>query len=299
MRAKVVRKAWGSTSKSGTLAHMGNRVPPLKYGVSVANFGTYSDLARFVKLALAAENAGWEGVFVWDHLAFAWGRPTADPWILLAAAASATERVLLGTLVTPLPRRRFQDIALTVATLDRLSGGRVVFGSGLGGNEREFAAFGEETDERVRAKKLDEGLEVLRQLWSGERVFYKGEYVKTHFVQLMPLPLQQPLPIWIGGNAPRALRRAARFDGWVANTTAPHEMTMTPDELAQKLEIVLRARTVDTPFDVIAQGHTEPGETELPAAYSTAGATWWLDSIHDQRGDFDAMLRRVGEGPPR
>jgi len=264
----------------------------LRYGLSVANFGTYADPARFVDLARAAEATTWEAVFVWDHLAYTWSRarPTADPWILLAAAAGATERVLLGTLVAALPRRRFQDVALAVATLDRLSAGRMVFGCGLGGNEREFAAFDEETDERVRARKLEQSLEVLRKLWSGERV---GD------VHLLPLPLQQPLPIWIGGNAPRALRRATRFDGWAANTATPDRMTMTPDELAQKVEIIFRARPDNARFDVTAQGHTSPGENELPAAYARAGATWWFESIHDERGDFDAMLHRVAAGPPR
>jgi alkanesulfonate monooxygenase SsuD/methylene tetrahydromethanopterin reductase-like flavin-dependent oxidoreductase (luciferase family) len=264
----------------------------LRYGLSVANFGTYADPSRFVELAEAAEAATWEGVFVWDHLAYTWGRgrPTADPWILLAAAAGATERALLGTLVAALPRRPFQDVALAVTTLDHLSAGRMVFGCGLGGNEREFAAFGEETDERVRASKLEQSLDVLRKLWSGEPV---GD------VRLLPLPLQQPLPIWIGGNAPRALRRAARFDGWAANTAAPDRMTMSPDELAQKVEIVFRERSDKRQFDVTAQGNTAPGENELPAAYARAGATWWFESIHDERGDFDALLRRVAAGPPR
>jgi alkanesulfonate monooxygenase SsuD/methylene tetrahydromethanopterin reductase-like flavin-dependent oxidoreductase (luciferase family) len=286
MRAKVVRKAGDSTSKSGTLAHMGNRVPLLKYGVSVANFGTYSDPARFVELAEGAENAGWEGVFVWDHLAFAWGRPTADPWILLAAAASATDRVLLGTLVTPLPRRRPHMVAVTVATVDRLSGGRVLFGAGLGGNERELTAFGEETDEHVRAEKLDEALDLLRRWWNGERVTHRGAHYTVDDVAVIPTPLQSHLPIWIGGDSWRARNRAGRFDGWAPNVSDG------PQQLMRRLEGLERAEG----FDVVVQGDSDRTN---PDEYSQAGATWWLDSIHDQRGDFDAMLRRVGEGPPR
>ncbi len=292
MRAKVVRKALALTSKSGTLARMEARVPPLKYGLSVANFGTYSDPARFVELARAAENADWEGVFVWDHLAFAWGRPTADPWILLAAAACATERVLLGTLVTPLPRRRPHVVAVTVATLDRLSGGRVVFGAGLGGNKRELTAFGEETDEHVRAEKLDETLDLLRRWWDGERVTHRSSHYRVDDVAVTPKPLQVHLPIWIGGDSARARGRARRFDGWAPNVFDAHGMTVGPEQLTRRLEGLDRAEG----FDVVVQGYSDRTD---PDAYARAGATWWLDSIHDQRGDFDAMLRRVGEGPPR
>jgi probable F420-dependent oxidoreductase len=265
---------------------MGNRVPPLRYGLSVANFGTYSDPARFVELALAAENAGWEGVFVWDHLAFAWGRPTADPWILLAAAASATERVLLGTLVTPLPRRRPQMVALTVATLDRLSGGRVVFGAGLGGNERELTAFGEEADDHIRAEQLDEALDLLRRWWNGERITHHGAHYTVDDVSVIPTPSQSHLPIWIGGDSSRARNRAGRFDGWAPNVSDG------PQQLMRRLEGLERAKG----FDVVVQGNSDRTN---PDEYARAGATWWLDSIHDQRGGFDAMLRRVGEGPPR
>jgi probable F420-dependent oxidoreductase len=288
--AQNVGFAW----ESGTLADMGDRVAPLRYGLSVANFGTYSDPARFVELARAAEDAGWEGVFVWDHLAYAWGRarPTADPWILLAAAACATERVRLGTLVTPLPRRRPHIVAMTVAALDRLSGGRVVFGAGLGGNERELTAFGEETDEHIRAEKLDEALDLLRRWWDGERVTHRSAYYRVDDVAVTPTPLQPHLPIWIGGDSARARSRAGRFDGWAPNVSGAHGMTVGPEEFARRLEGLERAEG----FDVVVQGYSDRAD---PDAYARAGATWWLESIHDERGDFDAMLRFVGEGPPR
>lgn len=266
---------------------MEDRVTSLRYGLAVANFGTYADPARFVELVRAAEAAGWEGIFVWDHLAYAWRRsqPTGDPWLLLTAAAGASERVRLGTLVTPLPRRRPHIVAMTVATLDRLSGGRVVFGAGLGGNERELAAFGEETDEHVRAEKLDEALDLLRCWWDGERVTHRGAHYRVDDVALAPTPLQPHLPIWIGGDSARARNRAGRFDGWAPNVSGPEQLT-------RRLEALERAEG----FDVVVQGNSDRAD---PDAYARAGATWWLDSIHDQRGDFDALLRRVGEGPPR
>jgi probable F420-dependent oxidoreductase len=264
----------------------------LRYGLSVANFGTYSDPARFVELARVAEDAGWEGVFVWDHLAFAWDRPAADPWILLAAAACTTEQVRLGTLVTPLPRRRPQIVAMTVATLDRLSGGRVVFGAGLGGNVRELTGFGDEADEQVRAEKLDEALDLLRRWWDGESVTHRGAHYMVDDVAVTPTPLQSHLPIWIGGDSSRARSRAGRFDGWAPNVSDAHGMTVRPEQLARRLEGLEHSQA----FDVIVQGYSDRTN---PDAYARAGATWWLDSLHDQRGDFDAMLRRVRAGPPR
>ncbi len=154
-----------------------------------------------VRVARAAEAAGWDGFFTWDHLAFVWGPPSADPWVTLAAVACSTEQLTLGTAVTPLPRRRPQVVAQQLGTLERLNGGRVVFGAGLGGNEKEFTAFDEDFDPHHRAKLLDDGLTTVRGLWPG--------------------------PIWMGGNSAQALRRAARWDGWIANSVAIEGMTMT------------------------------------------------------------------------
>jgi alkanesulfonate monooxygenase SsuD/methylene tetrahydromethanopterin reductase-like flavin-dependent oxidoreductase (luciferase family) len=265
----------------------------VKYGLSVANFGSFAEPRNFVDAARAAEEAGWEGVFVWDHLAFVWGPPSADVWVLLTAAACATERVLLGPLITPVARRRPQVLANTVATLDRLSGGRVVFGAALGGGHGEFSRFGEEEDARARAEKLDEALELLRRWWDGERVTHHGPSFVVEDVALAPTPLQDHLPIWIGGNAPRAVRRAARFDGWAANTSGPEGMTMSPDDLAEKLGSIDRGDA----FDVIVHGYSEPGDRTRPESYERAGATWWLETLHDMRGSYDELLARVRSGP--
>jgi alkanesulfonate monooxygenase SsuD/methylene tetrahydromethanopterin reductase-like flavin-dependent oxidoreductase (luciferase family) len=121
-----------------------------------------------MRVAESAEASGWEALFVWDHLAFVWGPPAADPWVTLAAVATSTSRLVVGTGVTPVARRRPHVLARAVATLDVLSGGRVVFGAGLGGVPSEFSAFGEDDDARLRAEKLDEGLDLLRRLWSGD-----------------------------------------------------------------------------------------------------------------------------------
>jgi probable F420-dependent oxidoreductase len=265
------------------------------YGICLANIGTYADPRASVRVARAAEESGWEGVFVWDHLAFVWGPPAADPWVTLAAIASSTARIRIGTAVTPVARRRPQVLAQTVATLDVLSGGRFVFGAGLGGSPREFGAFGEPEDPRVRAERLDEGLELLRRLWSGEQVEHRGKHYTIDGVTLAPRPLQEALPIWIGGSRGPSLRRAARWDGWVADSADPTGMTLSPADVAGRIATIQEARTEPRPFDVAVLGQSNAGQ---PAAYADAGATWWLESVHDRRGTPEEMLALVEAGPP-
>ena len=130
----------------------------MQYGVVSTNFGTYADPKRFARLAASAEQAGWDGFFVWDHLAYVWNGPSGDPWILLAAAASSTSRLRLGSAVTPIPRYHTHLLAGTLATLDLLSSGRMILGAGLGGVSEEFTAFGGPADASVRAAMADEGL---------------------------------------------------------------------------------------------------------------------------------------------
>jgi alkanesulfonate monooxygenase SsuD/methylene tetrahydromethanopterin reductase-like flavin-dependent oxidoreductase (luciferase family) len=239
----------------------------LRFAVCLSNFGTYADPHAAVRVAQEAEKAGWDGFFVWDHLAFVWGPPSADPWVTLAAVASATDRLTLGTAVTPLPRRRPQVVAQQLATLEALNGAPVVLGAGLGGNEKEFTAFGEDFDAHRRAKLLDDGLALVRDLWSG--------------------------PVWIGGNGAAALRRAARWDGWVANSVATEGMTMTPSELARKVQQIARGAG----FDVACNGYSSAEEHALCTEYADAGATWWLENLHNRRFSPDEVLARVAAGP--
>lgn len=239
----------------------------MKFAVCLSNFGTYADPHAAVRVACAAQTAGWDGFFVWDHLAFVWGPPSADPWVTLAAVAAATERLTLGTAVTPLPRRRPQVLAQQLATLDVLNGGRVVLGAGLGGNEKEFAAFGEDFDAHRRAKLLDDGLVLVRELWNG--------------------------PIWIGGNSTAALGRATRWDGWIANSVATEGMTMTPDVLARKVGQIGRTEG----FEVACNGYSSAGDRALCETYADAGATWWFENLHDRRFTPDELLERVAAGP--
>jgi probable F420-dependent oxidoreductase len=273
---------------------------PMHYGIDLVSFGEYADPRNAVPLARAAEAAGWDGFFVWDHLAFAWGVPSGDPWVILAAVAQATERLKLGPMVTPAPRHRPQLLANTIATLDRLSEGRVILGAGLGGVPREFEAFGETGDAKTRAAMLDEGLALLDQLFAGEPVSHRGEYFTLDDVTLAPLPVQRPrVPIWIGGESRPALRRAARWDGWVgAGDDQEGRMVVTPEEIAGKAAYIREHRSDPGPFEIALSGVSEPSGSGYVGEYAAAGVTWWLESIHGFRGDRDTLLARINAGPP-
>lgn len=274
----------------------------MHYGIVLSNIGAYSNPREAVRLAQAAEKAGWEGFFIWDHLGFVWGAPSADPWVVLSAVAASTELIRIGADVTPLARRRPHIVANALASLDLLSDGRVIFGAGLGGVQREFAAFGDPGDAKERAAMLDEGLTILDRLMSGEEVTHHGDRYTVEGITLAPLPVQRPrVPVWIGGEANPALRRAAHWDGWLASATnldGTIGMSKSPEKIEEMVEEIRSHRPPDTPFDVALDGYTEPGDDKLPHAYAEAGATWWLESIHGRRGTPEEMLARVEAGPP-
>jgi alkanesulfonate monooxygenase SsuD/methylene tetrahydromethanopterin reductase-like flavin-dependent oxidoreductase (luciferase family) len=269
----------------------------VRYGIVMSNLDDYADPRLAIRLARAAEEAGWEGFFVWDHLGFVWGTPSCDPWGVLSAIAVSTTRLKLGTAITPLARRRPHIVANALASLDLLSGGRVIFGAGLGGVAEEFTAFGEPGDAKERARMLDEGLMVLDGLWSGEPLTHHGQHYHVENVSLAPLQ-RSHIPIWIGGEGAPALRRAARWDGWLAPATSPDGMAKDPERIAEMVAEIQRHRRADTPFEVAVDGYSEPGGAVLPRAYQAAGATWWLESIHGMRGPLEEMMARVEAGPP-
>jgi alkanesulfonate monooxygenase SsuD/methylene tetrahydromethanopterin reductase-like flavin-dependent oxidoreductase (luciferase family) len=224
--------------------------------IFVAPFGELADARRLAGLAKAAEARGWDGFFLWDHIVYTVTREVADPWVAMSAIACATERLRFGPLVTPTPRRRIQKLARETVTLDRLSGGRLVFGVGIGGDRHgEFVPFGDEGDPRERARMLDEGLERLAELWGGE---------------VAPPPAQQPrIPVWVAGRWPnrRPLRRAARWDGLF-----PIDLP-GPEALAEQVTMVRELRGDGAgPFDFVV---TNPVGTD-PAPWEAAGATWCL-----------------------
>ncbi len=255
----------------------------LRFGLHLPTTGEFADPRLLADLARLAEAHGWDGFFVYDQVLTDPPEPLADPLVVLTTLALATERLRLGTLVTPLPRRRPWKIAREIATLDRLSGGRMVLGVGSGGGATEFDDVGEAAQARVRAEQLDESLEVLAGLWRGGAFEHAGRHHHVSVAGFQPTPLQTPrVPIWVGGIWPHRapIERAARWDG-----AFPHFAGgMLPvAELRRVLDVVHAARTIDAPFDVIVRNKTRicdgPAYRELTADYAAAGATWWLEGV--------------------
>ncbi|MDQ1743234.1 MAG: hypothetical protein QOE23_1573 [Pseudonocardiales bacterium] len=287
----------------------------MRSAVSVPCFGNGIDAALVADWAVAAEAAGWEAFFLWDHLfAFAPGPvEVVDPWIALTAAAVATSRIRLGTMVTPLPRRRPLVVARQSVTLDRLSQGRLVLGVGIGAGPFEWDYCGEEPDPTVRGDMLDEHLELLARLWTGQPVRHDGRHYRIGgpdwSAVCFPPPVQQPrIPVWVGGTWPggRPLRRAARWDG------------MAPMRLDGRWEVADTAAVASriaglrgpdaAPFDLAVPGETDGGDpTRLQryAAHRDAGATWWVEAVHPWRYGWveggrwplAAMRERIEAGP--
>ena len=270
----------------------------MRSGLFLPIFDELADPMVVSRLSAEAEEAGWHGVFVWDHVR--WREPVlevADAWITLAAIAVATRTIRLGPMVTPLARRRPVKVARETATLDRLSGGRLTLGVGLGSDRsgRELSITGEELDDRRRAGMLDESLEILTAAWTGEPVHHRGEHYIVDGMRFLPRPVQWPgVPVWVGGypGKTRPLRRAARFQGFF-----PVDLEH-PDQLAEIVAelTALRAeigRDVAEPYDVVA---ALPAGTD-PAPYASAGATWWMVEIPWDGVSVDQVRGVIGDGP--
>ena len=284
----------------------------MKFGIYIPNFGPYGDARVLADLARDAENAGWDGFFIWDHVA-GWRLPMVDPWVALTAIAVSTHRIRIGTTVTPLPRRRPWKLARESVSLDHLSGGRLTLGVGIGGGKAEWAHLGEQPDLKKRGMMLDEALSVLVGLWSGEPFSYTGQYYHIKNAQFLPKPLQQPhIPIWVGGNWPykAPFRRAAKWDG----AFPLFSVWENEEELAQLDEMVRYSkiyRKLEQPLDIVIMGVTHDPESKeeikLVEQRADLGATWWLESITPYRFDLeyedewpvDAIRERVLLGPPQ
>lgn len=258
-------------------------------------FDELADPHTIVSLAMEAESKGWDGFFVWDHIR--WREPVraaADPWIVLAAVAAATQRVRLGPLVTPPSRRRPAKLARETATLDQLSKGRLVLGVGLGSDQfgGEFERFGEETNDAARAASTDEALAILRTAWSGEPVRHRGAHYVIDDAVFLPRPTQRPgVPIWIAGMPGRTkpMQRAARHDGFFPVNLSG------PDELAAAVDTVRGLRPPEAgPFDIAVEVSPETD----PAPYRAAGATWCLTNFEAHGTTADRVRGVISDGPP-
>jgi len=277
----------------------------MKYGIHGPNFGSFGDPRDLANMASDAEEAGWDGFFLWDQML--WLQPenqiTADPWIALAAMASVTTRIKLGTLVTPVARRRPWKLAREVVTLDHLSGGRMVLGVGLGEDGfKEYSAFAEEPDDMTHAEKLDEGLAIIDGLWSARPFSYEGKHYQVKDVQFLPPPVQQPrIPVWVGGAWPnkRPFRRAARWDG-----IAPQGLhgALTPADIQTLKAYISEFRVSDAPLDIAYLGNLPADKicaAGMMADFEQAGVTWWLESFGSSFSlPVEQIRATLQNGPP-
>jgi alkanesulfonate monooxygenase SsuD/methylene tetrahydromethanopterin reductase-like flavin-dependent oxidoreductase (luciferase family) len=284
----------------------------MRYGFVIP----YGDARATAELAALAEQHGWDGIFVWESI---WGM---DAWAMLAAAAMTTERIKLGTMLTPLPRRKPWDVAGQTSTVDNLSDGRVILSVGLGvAGDVRFWLFEDDPGRVVRAELLDESLEMLRYLWRDEPFAFEGKHFRSRKVAELnppapPPPVQQPrIRTWCVGAWPRrkSMDRVARQDGWIpsyAPTGATERTDLTPDILADGVSWIRERRqqlglTVDS-YDVVMEGVTPADDPDKAAdmvrPWAEAGANWWLDA--DWSSMDPVKVRRAAEhrltaGPPR
>jgi alkanesulfonate monooxygenase SsuD/methylene tetrahydromethanopterin reductase-like flavin-dependent oxidoreductase (luciferase family) len=275
----------------------------MKFGAYYSGVGEFSDPTLLANLAHEAEECGWDGAFIWDHIA----QPNTaiDPWVTMAAMATKTETIKLGPVVTPIARRRPWKLARETVTLDHLSNGRLILGVGLGYSDVEFDTFGEDSNHKGRAEKVDEGLDVLVGLWSGETFNYSGRHYRIKDAQFLPKPVQSPrIPIWICGGWPNRrapFRRASKWDGVIAICT--EDRAISPTEIEEIKRTIASYRASRETFDIVvilwSEGiHTQEEQEEVEH-YEKAGVTWWLEDLSIERFQtIEDVRTRLHKGPP-
>lgn len=277
---------------------------PVNYGFVLP----VTDPKQVIELGEAAEAAGWDAIFVAEMI---YG---PDAWVSLTAAAMRTERIKLGTMLTPIARMRPWKIASEAATLDRISNGRVILAVGLGALDTGYAEFGEVSDRKTRIELTEEALEITTKLWAGEQFAHTGKHYQVDTTALKdgirdwePRPLQSPrIPIWLTGGWPRdvSMRRTLKYDGLLPNVFGDDGKMrdMTVEDVIGMRAFVDRERTESGSFDIIVEGESlanDPAELEKVRAWETAGATWWIESSWSHQDDLDFLRARIAGGPPR
>ncbi len=278
----------------------------------------WGDARTASEFAREAENAGWDGFFVWE------GVYAEDAWVMLAACAMTTTKIRIGTLLTPPSRRRPHKLASETSSIDRLSNGRLILSVGLGAPHEGsgWEEFGEIIDRKTRAERMDESLEILTRLWQSEPFEYNGKHFRARapIFSQPPPPVQKPrIPIWVVGavNREKSLRRVLKYDGLLptlvaekGETTPEVSASFTPEQLRAAVDWIRARRKAsganETPLDVIVENQT-PGDDaararEIIKPYADAGATWHIESLWDTMGAADGqqqVLRRLRQGPPQ
>jgi len=274
----------------------------MKFGIYAPNFGnTFGNPKLITKLAVEAEKSGWDGFFLWDHIVNTEGfQNTVDPFIALTSVAENTEKINIGTTVTPVTRRRPWKLARETVTLDILSEGRLILGVGLGGPS-EFSLMNEETNLRILAKMADEQLELLNGLWSGEDFSYAGKYYKIDKVKFLPRPVQKPrIKMWGAGTWPKKgpFKRAAKLDG-VVPLSEDYRNPLTPDDYRNMIGY-MKKHGLRYPYDIveISFDATKSSDKEISILdFQDAGVNWWLELVSDWNGGYEEIREIIMQGP--
>jgi alkanesulfonate monooxygenase SsuD/methylene tetrahydromethanopterin reductase-like flavin-dependent oxidoreductase (luciferase family) len=274
----------------------------MQFAINLPNFGVFGDARLLAELAAEAEEHGWDGFFTWEHTRPG-PLPLAESWVALTAVASVTERIRLGPMVTPLPRRQPEEVARQSATLDHLSNGRLILGVGLGDDLfHEFSAFGHELDAVKRGRMLDEALEVITGLWRGRPFSHRGEFFQVEDAEFQPPPLQQPrIPIWVAGRWPAKppFRRGARYDG-IAPVSAAG--AMTSEDCRDLVAFTQSHRSSSAPLDVAVTSWRrdldDNEERQRVRDFASAGATWYQVSF-GANAAIEDVRAAIRQGPPK
>ena len=279
----------------------------VKFGIYIANHGITSNPQDYIKLAKSGEECGWDGFFLWDHVFLPWAadQDVLDTWVILSAIASQTNKITIGTTVTPLARRRPMIIAREAITIDRLSRGRFILGVGLGGTA-EFKALGEEENPKIRGDILDESLEILKGLWSGKPFTFDGKHFKIKEpVKFKP---EGNIKIWVGGNWPykKPFRRAAKYDG-IFPLKAGSDPSIYLQDYQEILSYIGKYRKSLDSFDAVKSIVTV-GDKEEDAyihPFMDIGVNWlveafWSERMHGmhERCSLKEIQKRIERGPP-
>lgn len=277
----------------------------MNFGINLSTFNDFADPNLLADIGQEIEEAGWESVFLWDHLMHKKERQSkiVSPWIALSAIATRTSRIKIGTYVSPLPRYQPWEFAKLTASLDLLSNGRLILGLGLGSPADEYTAFGKEYNTRILAEMMDEGLVIIQKLWIGEPFTFHGKHYQLEEAFLLPRPVQYPrVPILLGGFWPRKkpFIRAAKFDG-IVPITKKYPQPISTEELRDLLTFINQYRTSSEPFQVTISGSlpTDPEQRDrLILGLTNAGATRWIEHCTPWTGSIQNLLEKIRRGPP-
>ena len=255
------------------------------------------DGKQTMQAAIMAEQHGWDGFFVWEPV---WG---VDAWVSLTAAAVSTSRIKLGTLLSPLSRMRPWRVAGQTATLDHLSGGRLILSVGLGAVDAGFESFGEVTNIRQRAELMDESLAIIQGLWQGQPFDFDGKHFQiseSTFPHKPPCPVNNNrVPIWMVGlwNNRKSMARAINYEGILPSVRDEKGewRRLTFEDVAAIREFA------GGDIDIVVEGEEGKSSTENSAAWEEAGATWHIESLWEPQFEADIQDRvkaRLEQGPP-